>query len=58
MGMKTTKGGSLLNQNSSSIHKCSWSEQDRKALVALFALLLEMELDQKNNVVKEYASAK
>jgi len=51
--MKVQIGGEPPNQNSSTSDN-KWSEQDRKALTDLFALLLEMEIDQ-NNVTKECA---
>lgn len=57
--MKTRKSSEQFNQNtlSQKSHRVL-SEQDQNAITAFFALLLEMEIDQQNNVAKEYADAK
>ncbi len=52
--MKLQKGCEPTNQHLSSQAR-EWPKEDRKAIADLFALLLEMEIEQQNNVTKEYA---
>lgn len=55
--MNQCKGNEPLNQNSSSQkNNTALSIQEQKTLTAFFLLLLE--IDQQNNVTKEYPHAK
>jgi len=57
--MKTRKSSEQFNQNTLSQKGYRvLSEQDQNAITAFFVLLLEMEMDQKNNVTKECVDAK
>ena len=54
--MSKYKGSEPTNQKiSSQSQDQQLSKEDLNAFTGLFALLLEMEIDQKNNVTKEHA---
>jgi hypothetical protein len=55
--MEKYKGSESLNQNSSlSLNNVAFSTKEQQVLAAFFSILFE--IDQQNNVAKEYVDAK